>query len=319
MQHDAWFFVGVFAFIFIIWVAVGGPSHPISFAGPFLSSPSPLGSGTYIGLPHAPFAIGDSDVELANPDTGSGSTYTSGSGTLSGGGSLAGVDFGPPSSYRGEVTMSHYVSGAGSSNPDNEYITISLASNAAAPVTLTGWSLESEASGNSAVIPAGTEVPTSGSVEALQPIILNPGDKAIVVSGASPIGASFKENECIGYFAEYQSFSPQLSNDCPSPTDTLIAEYPDYIRDTACINYVKSLPACTLEISPPPGLSSACANVLQNYLSYNGCVNAHQNDPGFVGTTWRVYLGRTTSMWRTQYEVVRLVDSQGNTVDAFSY
>ena len=322
MQHDAWFFIGVFAFIFLIWVATGGPTHPISFAGPFLSAPSPLGTGTYIGLPRSPFGVGNSDVQLPNPDTGS--SYTpdngiGGSATLTGGGSLAGVDFGPPSSYRGEVTMSHYVTGSGSTNPDNEYIELSLASNAHGPVTISGWSLESGASGNAVTIPNATAVPMSGSIQALQPIILNPGDRAIIASGESPIGASFRENECIGYFAEFQQFTPQLPDSCPSPTNELIAQYPGYIRDTACINYVKTLPACTLEITPPVGLSTACEQVLENYLSYNGCVQAHLNDVGFNGTSWRIYLGRTTPFWRTQHEIVKLLDKTGKTVDAFSY
>jgi hypothetical protein len=321
MQHDAWFFVGVFAFIFLIWVGTGGPSHPISFAGPYLSSPSPIGSGTYIGLPKAPFGLGTSDVELTNPedDIDGGSTGSTGSANLTGGSSLDNVDFGPPSPYRGEVTMSHYVSGAGSANPDDEYITITLASSATAPVTISGWSLESDASGNAATIPEGTAVPTSGNIEALQPIILNPGNEAILISGQSPIGASFRENECIGYFAEYQPFEPALSTSCPTPTSELIKNYPEYIRDTACINYIKTLPACTLEITPPVGLSTACDQVLENDLSYNGCVTEHQNDTGFNGTTWRVYLGRTAAMWRTQYEVVKLIDNTGKTVDAFSY
>lgn len=320
MQHDAWFFVGIFAFIFLIWAATGGPTHPISFAGPFLSSPAPLGTGTYIGLPKAPFGLGDSDVELGNPDTGSGTTYNPGTGTtVTGGGSLAGVNFGPPSPYRGQVTLSHYITGAGSANPNNEYVTVSLASSANAPVTLTGWTLESEASGNAATIPAGTEVPTSGSVQALEPITLKPGDKAVIDSGPSPIGGSFRENECIGYFAQYQTFIPQLSNSCPTPTSEMIAHYPTYIRDTSCVSYIQKVPACTLQITPPAGMSTACAQVLQNYLSYGGCVQAHQNDTRFKGTTWRVYLGRSNAMWRKQYEVVKLIDSSGKTVDAFSY
>lgn len=320
MEHDAWFFIGVFVFIFLIWVATGGPTHAISFDGPFISAPSPLGTGTYLSLPTAPFALGTSNIQLANPDTGSGSSYvSSGSGSLTGGSSLDNVDFGPPSPYRGEVTLSHYVSGAGSSNPDDEYITLSLASNAPAPVTISGWSLESGASGNAATIPNATPVPMSGSIQALAPIVLNPGDTAIISSGESPIGASFRENECIGYFAEYQQFSPQLPDDCPSPTTELENYYPDYIRDTSCIQYVKTLPACTLEITPPPGIGGACGQFLENYLSYSGCVQAHQNDTDFNGTTWRIYLGRTTAMWRPEYEVVKLTDQNGATVDAFSY
>lgn len=318
MQHDAWFFIGIFVFIFLIWVATGGPTHPISFAGPYLSQPAPIGTGTYIGLPKAPFGLGNSDVELPNPDTGTGGSYTDSS-TGATGGTLNNVSFGPPSSYRGQLTLDHYISGAGSANPGSEYVTLSLSSSAKAPVTISGWSLESDASGAASTIPAGTEVPLSGTIQALQQITLRPGDRAIIVSGSSPIGASFRENKCIGYFAQYQSFAPQLSNNCPAPTDEMQRYYTQYIRDTSCINYVHTLSACTLQITPPAGVSTACANFLTQYLSYNGCVSAHQNDTNFKGTTWRVYLGRTTALWRTRYEVVKLIDNNGKTVDAFSY
>ena len=55
------------------------------------------------------------------------------------------------------------------------------------------------------------------------------------------------------------------------------------------------------------------------YLNYNGCVAAHKNDADFEGNTWRIYLGRYFSMWRTQHEVVKLLDINSKTVDAFSY
>ncbi|HVW82955.1 MAG TPA: hypothetical protein VHC68_03375 [Candidatus Paceibacterota bacterium] len=311
MQHDAWFFIGVFAFIFLVWVATGGPTHPLSFSGPFLSEPSPLGSGTYIGLPRAPFGIGGSDIELANP----------GSGGSSGGGPrpLKGVPFGTRSPYASEITLSHYVSGAGSSDPEHEYLQLSLSRSAKAPLTISGWELESAATGKAAVIPQGTEVPLSGTIQAIQPIVLQPGDSAIIGSGESPIGASFRENECIGYFGEFQQFYPSLPS-CPDPSDDLERFYgPDYIRDSACITYVASLNSCTLSISPPPGLTSACDSFLENYLSYNGCVSGHQSDSGFKRPTWRVYLGRSDSMWRTRNEVVKLLDQNGDTVDAFAY
>ncbi|MGH7175161.1 MAG: hypothetical protein ACREGR_02270 [Minisyncoccia bacterium] len=314
MQHDAWFFIGVFVFIFLVWVVTGGPTHPISFGGPFLSEPSPLGSGTYIGLPRAPFSIGGSNIQLPGVSSGAGSSGTLSSTTLSG------VAFGAPSPYAGQVRFSDYVSDAGNTDPEHEYLELSLASDASAPIDISGWELESAASGNAAAIPEGTEVPRSGTIQALQPIILKPGDSAIVDSGESPIGASFRENECIGYFGEFQSFYPQLSLNCPDPSTELERFYgANYIRDNACINYVATLNRCTLSITPPLSVTSACGNFLQNYLSYNGCVNAHQNDTDFSGDTWRIYLGRSTPMWRTKNEVVKLVDQNGYTVDAFSY
>ena len=92
-----------------------------------------------------------------------------------------------------------------------------------------------------------------------------------------------------------------------------------YIRDAACINYVDSLSRCQVVLSPPVTLSGVCQSFMIKYLNYNGCVDAHRNDADFKGTTWRVYLGRTNSMWRTKYELVKLLDASGKTVDAFSY
>lgn len=314
-MNDAWFFIGIFGFIFLIWAATGGPTHPISFSGPYLSAPTPLGSGTYIGLPNAPFALGNSDVQLGNPDTGTGSTYNPNSPSSQ----LQGVAFGTPSAYRNVITLSS-VSSAGSSDPLQESIQIHLSSTATGPVTISGWSLSSGATGNSALIPNGTEVPVSGTVEALAPITLAPGTTALIISGRSPIGGSFRENACIGYFSQYQTFSPSISYKCPDPSAELQSFYgPNYIRDASCIDYVSRLARCTVVLTPPTNLSGSCQSFLENHLNYNGCVQSHQNDSSFKGDTWRVYLGRSSSMWRSSHEVVKLTDNNGDTVAAFAY
>lgn len=316
--HDAWFFIGIFVFIFLIWIATGGPLHPIAFTGPTLAEPGALGGGTYLSLPTAPFSVGSKNVSL--PGSSRGGSFSSGGSrpplpTFAGG-----TVFGEASPYYGLVSMSHYVSGAGSPDPGSEYVEIDVSQNSGVPVDLTGWTLESESTGNAVIIPQGTEVPTSGIVNAAQDIVLAPGERAIVISGQSPIGASFRENKCIGYFSTFQKFSPPLPQNCPVPSDELSSFYgTGYIRDAACIDYVNSLSRCQVVLTPPPGATSACQSFLTNYLNYNGCVNAHRSDADFAGDTWRIYLGRTSSMWRTQHEVVKLLDINGKTVDAFSY
>ncbi len=316
-MHDAWFFIGVFVFIFLIWIATGGPLHPIAFTGPRLAQPGVLGGGTYLQLPRAPFAIGDSNTSLSG--SSGGGSYSDNSGTPIPS-FVGGSVFGTPSPYRGIVRMNHYVSGAGSSNPSEEYIEISVAQNAGVPVDLSEWTLKSDATGNSVIIPKGTEVPTSGVVNEDEDIILSPGTRALVISGQSPIGASFRENKCIGYFSTFQRFSPSLPQNCPVPSDELASFYgPDYIRDNACIEYVKKLSRCQVTLTPPVNASGACKNFLVQYLHYNGCVTAHRNDTDFKGDVWRIYLGRTNSMWRTKNELVKLLDINGKTVDAFTY
>jgi hypothetical protein len=216
--------------------------------------------------------------------------------------------------------MNHYVSGAGSADPKNEYIEISISQDAGMPVDLSEWTLSSDASGSSTRIPKGTEVPTSGIINAAQDIILPPGTRAIIVSGQSPIGASFRENKCIGYFSTFQNFYPPLPQTCPAPSTELASFYgAGYIRDAACIDYVNKLSRCQVALSPPVSASGVCQNFLVKYLNYNGCVDAHKNDADFKGDTWRIYLGRTSSMWRTRNEIVKLLDVNGKTVDAFSY
>ncbi len=314
MEHDAWFFVGVFAFIFLIWIATGGPTHPLAFTGPRLAQPGVLGGGTYLSLPRAPFTIGGSNVSLSDSSSGGGTVPNQALPTIIGG------VFGPPSEYRGLVTMSRSVSSAGSSNPANEMIELQASYNSRVPINISGWRIMSEATGASSIIPKGTEVPTSGVVNAIQDIVLAPGKRAIIVSGQSPIGASFRENKCIGYFSTFQKFSPSLPQNCPVPADELPALYGNnYIRDVACIEYVNRLSRCQVTLSPPVGLSGSCQAFLVKYLNYNGCVETHKNDVDFMGDTWRIYLGRSTSMWRTKHEIVKLVDTLGNTVDAFSY
>jgi len=318
MEHDAWFFIGVFVFIFLIWIAAGGPMHPISFAGPSLSQPSPLGGGTYLQFPRAPFGIGGSNISLDESSNGGENVPKSSETPVPTfvGGSM----FGTPSPFRGIVSMNHYVSGAGSANPMDEYIEITISQNAGVPVDISGWRIASDATGNAAFIPKGTEVPISGTVNASQDVVLTPGTRAIIISGQSPIGASFRENKCIGYFSAFQKFSPSLPQNCPAPSDELASFYgTGYIRDSFCIDYVRTIPRCQIAFTPPVGASSACQSFLIKYMNYNGCITAHQNDADFEGDTWHIYLGRTNSMWRTKNELIKLFDANGKTIDAFSY
>ena len=104
------------------------------------------------------------------------------------------------------------------------------------------------------------------------------------------------------------------------PSDELAAQYgANYIRDPKCIDAVSKLSRCQVALTPPAGLSGTCQSLIVKYFNYNGCVDAHRADKDFLGSTWRVYLGRSSSLWRTKYEIIKLLDINGKTVDAFSY
>ncbi len=329
MEHDAWFFIGIFVFIFIIWIATGGPlrSPEVNVpAVPTLTGSSTLAGGaTYLQLPRAPYGVGNQDVCLpGSTSCGSGYDGSGGSGvaeptTFPSG--VPGVTFSPPSPYRNIVSLSNYVSNASSSDPRNEYVQIHVAQNAGGPVDITKWVLQSGATGNAEIIPKGTIVPTSGVVNATNDIVLQPGDSAIIVSGESPVGASFRENKCIGYFSGFQVFSPPLPQNCPTASSDLSSFYgTPYIHDPSCIDYTNSLSRCQPAVTTQSSnLSLTCQDFLERYVNYNGCLSAHSNDPDFSGTTWRIYLGRKTSMWRSRYDVVELLDDRGKTVASFNY
>lgn len=322
MEHDAWFFVGVFVFIFLIWIATGGPLHPLAFTGPRLSAPQELGGGTYLSFPRAPFGIGGSNVSLPGSSNGESSSYgNSGTSEVSVPTSSGGVAFSPSSPYRTMVSMNHSISNASSSNPAREYIQLSIMQNARTPVKLTGWMFMSGATGKKESIPRGTTVPTSGVVNAVEDIVLQPGENAIIISGESPVGASFRENKCIGYLGTFQQFSPPLPQNCPLASNELSSFFgTTYIYNPTCIDYANTLSRCQVAMpTQTTKISNKCQSFLENYLNYNGCVAVHKNDSDFNGTTWRIYLGREDHLWRAKYEIVKLLDANGKTVDAFSY
>ena len=319
-MHDAWFFIGVFVFIFLIWIATGGPLHPISFTGPSLAQPGVLGGGTYLQLPRAPFSIGNSHSVLQGSSNDGSSYGNSGSGATNPSSSDGGT-FSPPSAYNNIVSMNGYVSNASSSDPGSEYVEISVAQNASNSVKITGWTLESGATYNAELIPKGTRVPTSGVVNAMDDIVLQPGERAIIISGKSPVGASFSENKCIGYFGSFQKFYPSLPQNCPSASSELSSLYgTPYIHDPSCIDYVDTISRCRVAIpTRAANLSITCQDFLEKHLNYNGCVSTHRNDSDFSGNTWRIYLGRDEHMWRAKHEIVKLLDERGKTVASFNY
>lgn len=307
MKGDGIFFLGVLAFFFILWFATGGPSKPISFAGPYIT---PITDVDVV-------QEGYGDTPAA--DFGSGSIWSDFMGGSFGGTNLGGVS--NPSPYRGQVRVSG-TGGVGSEDPDLEYVTLRASGNAS--IDITGWRLQSGASGRSARIPEGASLPRSGRVNETGRIVLNPGDEAIVVTGEAPTGVSFKENKCTGYFMSRQDFYPSLGNQCPSAYEEFEAHYTgNELRDDKCYDLVRSTPSC--RTPSDRGVSNACVALIDDYLTYNGCVEHHRNDADFAGDTWRIYLeyensrGRSDELWKPSRDAVKLLDSEGRTVDLYTY
>lgn len=225
---------------------------------------------------------------------------------------------GEPSPYHGQARLSQ--GNATESSPKTEYVTIEASWGNTSPLSMGGWSLQSALTGVRGYIPRGAHPFLMGAVNSQSDIYLNPGASAIVSSGASPVGTSFRENMCTGYLSELQDFEPSLSRNCPSPGE-LFSLTPDNLKtygDT-CYDFIQTLSSCTFPRQVPANLTSACHIYLANNFSYNGCVQNYRYKSTFADDSWRIYLNAYGELWRNSHDIIRLLDAQGRTVDVITY
>lgn len=227
--------------------------------------------------------------------------------------------FGNPSPFIGKVTILEDASGVRENSAKEESLQIMANYTNSETIDVSGWMLESALSGVRVMIPPSASPFIANSANVLGPTGLAPGGLAIVSSAPSPVGVSFRENMCTGYLAQFQSFSPPLADECPSPsrvlplTDTNLAQYGE-----ACFDAIANLPLCRFPQNLS-GVSAACQSYLTQNLSYNGCVSANSFHTGFHTNVWRVYLGAGGELWRNSHDAIRLLDGQGRTVSVFVY
>ncbi len=321
-----WLLVGLVLLLIALWLVGGGAMLIAQTARSFINPINFLTggdtSGAFIRLPwqiDMPVvadlsSLGSSSGEDA--DTQTPEEYAARYQELSARAAEA-QSFGNPSAYADRVSVR--AGAASERDPAREYIEISVQGDS--PVDLTSWSLQSAVSGQRLFIPQAASPLVLGTVNLAEPVYLAPGDAAIVVSGPSPVGVSFRENSCSGYLNELQEFAPALGNECPRAAD-ILAETPDTLRiyGPTCFEYVKTIPQCHFPGALlPASLSAPCRTFAANTLSYNGCVQANRYAPSFQGTTWRIYLNSRVELWDNAHDIIRLLDREGHTVDTLTY
>ncbi|HTR18508.1 MAG TPA: lamin tail domain-containing protein [Candidatus Paceibacterota bacterium] len=292
-------FIGLVVILILVWLFTGGidkiKAAATSFSNPFGSGG--LFGGGAIQLPWAiPIPQGPDISNLTGDYQGGSQAQT----------------LGNPSAYGNQITIS--ADGASANDPQQEYVVIQ--NNGAAAIDVTGWSLQSALSGARAYIPRGANSFEVGALNEQTDINLAPGASAVVTSGLSPVGTSFRENECSGYLEGLQSYTPPIQTLCPLPNANLsqAAQY-----GQTCADFVSSIPYCTFPKQFPSNISPACQSYVQNTFSYNGCVQTHQGEASFPLTTWRIYLGASRELWGNSRDTIRLLDSQGQVVAVTSY
>lgn len=303
-----------------LWLIQGGAASVIQVARNFTNPISLLSGGSSEGgffklpwqpdeLTRGPDISGYVDevnrqIEQTPPEQSGGTPVTS---------------LGNPSPYAGSVRLSG--SAVWESDPRQEYVELTASYTLSAPVTISGWSLQSALSGVRVYIPEAAPIFNLGTINNVAPVILISGDSAIVTSGASPVGVSFRENECTGYLGEQQAFTPELSQECPAPSEILPQTAENLQKyGGSCFDYVTGLRSCSFPgTSLPSSLSQACKSFITSNLSYNGCVSTSRAQNSFARPTWRLFLNRTSELWNNSHDAIRLLDTQGRTVDVLTY
>ena len=311
------FLLGIIGFFVLIWFATGGPTRPGSWTGPFLKSPTSPNAGELYSFPRAPFSIGD--------DTGATKAVTQ---ERQAEADLA--TYGTLSPYRGKVEIGEVHLGRvvddktrderKERSVDGEYVVLEVTKQAAEPIDVSGWALASGKYKERTLIPYGVQTLILGQTQPAERIVVSSGNQLIVTSGKSPVGSSFRENMCTGYLAQYQDFTPSLSSRCPSPTKEFDTYYTGPSFDAKfCRDHVASIGSCEYDPFVPKELPSACKPFVDQYLHHNGCVATHRTEAEFLKDTWRIYLGKSRTLYADTYETVRLLDADGRIVDVYAY
>lgn len=228
--------------------------------------------------------------------------------------------FGTPSPYAGHITLTDRIGAVRATETHAEILELSADYQNTAPVSLAGWSLESALSGTRVYIPQAASVFLMGAANTLGPVSLEPGTIALLTSGPSPVGVSFRENTCSGYLNQFQTFEPPIYELCPSPSSVLPLTEENLMRyGDGCFDVLNTIPVCRFPSDLPHTAWPSCRTHLSNVLSYNGCVSSERTQASFSGKTWRLFLGAQSELWRNTHDAIRLLDAEGKTVDVFVY
>lgn len=302
--RDFFIVIALLVALGIAWYYTGGPERSISRSGPLLSQPG-IGGGQAYTVPRVARNRATSTSSSNGPSGTSWGTFTNYLGTFT-------EDRSPYASY---VTLER---GRSDGPLADEYVRIRVSPSAPNKITISDWKLESTMSQLRVPLGGASYLPYTGQVNSEQTVAVGAGASVYVVTARSPIGVSFRVNECTGYFEQFQTFAPKLKLECPRPEDEADRVLGTY--NEACEDFVGSINRCTVTLNAIPGaVGSACQNFIQNDLTYNSCVSAHQSDPKFYKDEWYIFLKRDQELWRDRNERIRLVDESGKVVGVVSY
>lgn len=208
-------------------------------------------------------------------------------------------------------------------DPKSEYLTIHANTQNTEPINVSNWYIESYVTNERVALPTGDRILERWRRPNPTNILLEPGEHAYLMTAESPINVSFRENMCTGYLSEETAFYPSLSRSCPSPLQEMEKFGNIDLDDDSCFDFVERINYCT-EVDDAAidtaDLSGACRRFIVNTLSHDDCVAKHRYDPFFddVGM-WHIYLDRDEDLWRSEREIIRLMDENDRVIDVLEY
>ncbi len=185
-------------------------------------------------------------------------------------------------------------------------------------VNITGWRIKSNT--GSFLIPKANDVLPAAAYTNTDDIRLRRFETVRIVSRRGPVALNFRLNACTGYYAVL-GFVPNVPRSCPAIYESR-SELSRYSPE--CQDYVSSLSWCELPSSQPPITynDSQCFDLLRR-ASYDQCLMRHRNDPNFLGSEWRVWLGNPSNeqvnIFHPRHDRVLLFDEEGKLVDEYIY
>lgn len=316
VDSDLMTLIGFFGLLFFLWLAAGGPEK-LSEGGSLVEVSNPVNKVEPV--------ISDNNLEIIDP-------------TIS------------PWQNKLRIRTGN---AKRAYQPREEYIVIEALRNNKEPINISGFVLENGkgnrlvyVGGNliryqseKVVIPQGMEFFWPKAQQYTGPIILKPGERAIVTTGRMPqvgpydINVSFKTNICTGYLDRLPSYNfyPGISQKCPKPSSVPV----NLAVEQKCLDYINRLNRCHTPVfrdwvlirgeyernyvDNVGGLSRTCQDFLRKHYNYEGCVANYLSDDNFYGNEWRIFLNRPFELWAEKNETITLYDTRGLVVTQISY
>ena len=174
---------------------------------------------------------------------------------------------------------------------------------------ITGWKIKSENKGET-IIGRGAAIPQFGG---LSDIMLSSGGSAEINVGLSPLGGSFRVNDCLGWLGNIYNVGSSL-NSC---SDFKLSDIPGL--DSRCQELILNTSSCRV---PSDDIlnqhSSQCRKWVEQNMNYNACVLKNRNDSDFY-KEWQIYTGNANPIYDPLHDRIELINRSGVLIDRYEY